>query len=126
MAGVAKRHAVQVSCSVVRRELYLLPETDRRLFAGIDQHVTPALELGATFEVEAGSRSDRETLSLGGRLTAGRKTVRLAFTNDLLGAAGGSERPSRPAGCAQRRGSSRREPRARGAAIPGGLQELER
>ena len=85
MAGVAKRHAVQVSCSVVRRELYLLPETDRRLFAGIDRLVTPALEFGATFEVEAGSRSDRETLSLDGRLTAGPKTVRLAFTNDYWG-----------------------------------------
>ena len=36
MAGVAKRHAVEVSCSVVMREFYLAPETDRQLFAGID------------------------------------------------------------------------------------------
>ena len=36
MAGVAKRHAVEVCCSVVMREFYLLPETDRQLFAGID------------------------------------------------------------------------------------------
>ena len=42
MAGVAKRHAVEVSCPVVIRELYLLPETDRRLFAGIDQNTTGA------------------------------------------------------------------------------------
>ena len=34
MAGVAKRHAVQVGCAVVGRELYLLPEARRRLFAG--------------------------------------------------------------------------------------------
>ena len=40
MAGVAKRHAVQVSCPVVLRELYLLPETERRLFAGISPSVT--------------------------------------------------------------------------------------
>ena len=40
MAGVAKRHAVQVSCPVVLRELYLLPEAERRLFAGIDPSVT--------------------------------------------------------------------------------------
>ena len=42
MAGVARRHAVQVSCPVVMRELYLLPDAQRRLFAGIDQSVTPS------------------------------------------------------------------------------------
>ncbi|MDE0205126.1 MAG: hypothetical protein OXP66_03770, partial [Candidatus Tectomicrobia bacterium] len=36
MAGVARRHAVEVSCLVVAREFYLVPEADRRLFAGID------------------------------------------------------------------------------------------
>ena len=41
MAGVAKRHAVHLSCLVVMREFYLLPETDRRLFAGIDPNVRP-------------------------------------------------------------------------------------
>ena len=40
MAGVAERHAVQVSCSVVGRELYLLPDAERRLFAGINPRVT--------------------------------------------------------------------------------------
>ena len=82
MAGVAKRHAVQVSCPVVMREIYLVPEGERRLFAGIDRQVTPGSELGALFEVEAGSRAEKETLSLNGPLTAGPKTVRLAFTND--------------------------------------------
>ena len=42
VAGVAKRHAVQVGCSVVGRELYLLPDADRRLFAGINPDVTAA------------------------------------------------------------------------------------
>ena len=42
MAGIAKRNAVIVSCPVVMRELYLLPEADRRLFAGIDRYVTEA------------------------------------------------------------------------------------
>ena len=42
MAGVAERHAVEVSCPVVMRELYLLPDAERRLFAGIDQYVTPS------------------------------------------------------------------------------------
>ena len=36
MAGVAKRHAVAVSCPVVMREFYFVSEAQRRLFAGID------------------------------------------------------------------------------------------
>ena len=36
MAGVAELHAAIVSCAVVARELYLLPDAERRLFAGID------------------------------------------------------------------------------------------
>ena len=82
MAGVAKRHAAQVSCPVVMRDFYLVPEAERRLFAGIDRFVTPGLEFGASFEVKAGSGAERETFSLGGELTAGPKTVRLSFTND--------------------------------------------
>ena len=50
MAGVAKRHAVQVSCPIVMRELYLVPEAERRLFAGIDRFVTPGLERGSAGE----------------------------------------------------------------------------
>ena len=34
MAGVARRHAGQVSCPVVMRELYLLPDAKRRLVRG--------------------------------------------------------------------------------------------
>ena len=36
MAAVAKRHAAEVGCSVVLRDFYLLPEWQRRLFAGIE------------------------------------------------------------------------------------------
>ena len=82
MAGVARRHAVQVSCPVVIRDFYLVPDAERRLFAGIDRYVTPGSELDALFEIEARSRSGKETLSLSGALTAGSKTVRFAFTND--------------------------------------------
>ena len=82
MAGVAKRHAAQVSCPVVMRELYLLPAEGRRLFAGIDPYVTPTSEFRAVFEIEAGSRDEKETLSLSGALTAGSKTVSVSFTND--------------------------------------------
>ena len=82
MAGVAKRHAAQVSCPVVMREVYLLPDEERRLFAGIDASLTPVSEFSDTFEVNAVSRSERETLSLEGHLTAGSLTVSLAFLND--------------------------------------------
>ena len=85
MAGVAKRHAVQVSCPVVMREFYLLPDTGRRLFAGIDPSVTPTSEFGASFRVEAESWDERETFSLSGALTAGAKSVRLSFIKNMDG-----------------------------------------
>ena len=40
MAAVANRYAAMVSCPAVLRELYLLPEGSKRLFSGIDKHVT--------------------------------------------------------------------------------------
>ena len=82
MAGVAKRHAARVSCPVVMREVYLLPEEERLLFAGIDPSVTPVSEFSETFEINAASRAERETLSLQGHLTAGAMAVSLAFLND--------------------------------------------
>ena len=85
MAGVAKRHAARMSCPLVMRDFFLMPEAERRLFAGIDRFVTPGLEFGASFEIEAGSGVERETLSLSGPLTAGPKIVRLAFTNAYYG-----------------------------------------
>ena len=85
MAGVAKRHAARMSCQPVMRDFFLVPEAERRLFAGIDRFVTPGLEFGDSFEIEAGSRDEKETISVNGALRAGTKTVRLAFTNDYWG-----------------------------------------
>ena len=82
MAGVAKRHAAEVSCPVIMRELYLLPDADRRLFAGIEPNVTPVTEFSGTFDIAAASRSEMEVLSLEGHLSAGEKTVSFAFLND--------------------------------------------
>ena len=79
MAGVAKRHAAQVSCPVVMREIYLLPDAQRRLFAGIDPYVTPASEFSGVIEIETEDKWD--TFSVHGALTAGQKTVRLTFLN---------------------------------------------
>ena len=82
MAGVAKAHATQMSCPIIMRELYLLPDSERLLFSGIDGDVTPVSEFSASFEIESRSRSRRETLSLNGVLPAGSNTVQLTYTND--------------------------------------------
>ena len=42
MTGVAKRHAARVSCPVVMRDFYLVPDSGRRVFDGIDRNVTNA------------------------------------------------------------------------------------
>ena len=78
MAGVAKSHASHVSCPVVLRELYLLPDAERRLFAGIDVGVSPHFELAGDFPLE----TTRKTVSVRGQLTAGAKSAFLKFPND--------------------------------------------
>ena len=83
MAGVAQRHASAVACPVVMKEIYLLPEEDRRLLGGVDPLVTPAYEFGSVFEIGAPSRDEIETVSLEGPLSAGSATVKLAFLNDF-------------------------------------------
>ena len=45
MAGVANRHAVVVSCLVVMRELYLVPDEERRLLTGVDKDLTEAVAI---------------------------------------------------------------------------------
>ena len=92
MAGVAKRHAVRTSCSVVMRELYLLPDEGRRLLGGLDRSARPDLDLGAAFDIRAGSGQERETLSLEGSLPRGSTTVRLSYTNDWWGGSSAQDR----------------------------------
>ena len=72
MAGVAKRHAAEVACPVVMRELYLLPDTERRLFDGIRR-----TETGAT-AVKAKLVELHDTL-LGVRVTADSAEVEAAY-----------------------------------------------
>ena len=85
MAGVAKAHATQMSCPIVMRELFLLPDSERLLFSGIDLTVTPAMELTATFDITSPAPERRETHSVSGSLTAGPKNVRLSYANDYWG-----------------------------------------
>ena len=126
MAGVARRHAVQVSCPVVMRELFLLPEAKRQLFAGIDRDVTPGREFGQSFEVEADTWDDRETFSLDGTLADGSYIVRLAFTNDYWEPNADSGRLYRPGGRARFRGPGRGQPRSRRNRTVGRLRRCGR
>ena len=80
MAGVAQRYAVKTSWSAVLREFFLLQDEGRKLFAGIDKNVTPSLDYGTSFEIEA--EENWETLSAEVSLPEGSSTVRLNFTND--------------------------------------------
>ena len=82
MAAVAKTHATQMSCPIIMREFYLLTDSERLLFSGIDGDVTPVSELSVSLEIESRSGAEKETLSVSGPLTAGPKTVRLTYTND--------------------------------------------
>ena len=83
MAGVAQSHALQSSYPVVMRELYLLAEERRRLFADVDITVTPTFEFGETFSIENDSWTDTGLLSVIGRLNAGSITVSMTFLNDF-------------------------------------------
>ena len=83
MASVARTHATESSCPIVFREFYLLPEENRRLFAGIHKNVSPVSEMGDSFSIEADSFDDRETLGLSGHLSAGTNTAWLSFPNDF-------------------------------------------
>ena len=90
MAGVAKRHAVRTSCPVVLRELYLLPDEDRKLFGGFDRNVAPSQSYGSSFEIE--NEDHWKTYSLEGLLPAGSSTVRLSFVNDWRDESSGRDR----------------------------------
>ena len=82
MAGVAQSHALQSSYPIVMRELYLLPEEQRRLFADVDITVTPTFEFGETFAIENDSWTNDGLLSVSGRLNEGSITVSMTFLND--------------------------------------------
>ena len=82
MAAVAQSHAAEVSCPIVRREFFFWEDEDRLLFDGVDKFNTPVSESYGQFEVTAETWDTRQTFSIEVPLTAGSKTVRLAFTNN--------------------------------------------
>ena len=81
MAAVAQSHAIESSCPVVMREFYVLSTGERRLFRDIDTGITPVIEFSSAFEVEASSEFEKQTLSVGGPLSAGAQNAKLTFTN---------------------------------------------
>lgn len=82
MAGVAQSHAIESSCPIVMRELFLLQDEDRRLFKGFDRNTTPTQEFGEVFEIEGASRAEIETFTVEGNLRKGEVLVKLAYLND--------------------------------------------
>ena len=83
MAAVAQRHAIEISCPVVQREFYLMPENQRRLFRGIDRSTTPVSEAFLATDVTAQSWAAPQTVSVPVSLAPGTNAVNLAFTNDF-------------------------------------------
>ncbi|MCY4563989.1 MAG: DUF1588 domain-containing protein [Gammaproteobacteria bacterium] len=82
MAGVVQSHALESSCPIVMKELYLLPDAERKLFSGFDASMAPTFEFGDSFAIEPDSPRDTATLGLRGRMYAGEKTVSISFVND--------------------------------------------
>ena len=83
MAGVAYSHALQSSHPIVMRELFLLPDDDRLLFAGVHKNLSPVTEFGDIFEITGANRLEIETLRLEGTLAAGSISISFAFLNDF-------------------------------------------
>ena len=105
MAGVAQSHTIKSSCPIVMKEIYLLPEADRRLFGGVDTSLTPTFESGRTFQIQGADWRSKESLSLRGRLAVGEREVSISFLNDFWDETDGrQERPTRPVGTDQLRG----------------------
>ena len=88
MAAVAQNHATQVSCPIVRREFLLWPDEKRRLFGGIDEHVTPVSDKTVSFEITVEDWKAPQTVSFQVALNPGSRTIRLSFTNDYWGGEG--------------------------------------
>ena len=83
MAGVAKTHAVEVSCPVIMREMYLLEDEDRYLFSGLDKWISPSYEFGSKFEITGDSNENVQTISISGQMPVGGGTLVMAFLNDF-------------------------------------------
>jgi hypothetical protein len=83
MANVAERQAVTMACSSVVADFFRT-DTERVIFDGIDQNITPATEFVDEFEVSASSAGSRETLVATGTLSEGKKTVIVSFLNDFF------------------------------------------
>ena len=92
MAGVARSHAAESSCPIVLRDFYLLQDRDRWLFDGIGRSAYPTMEFGAAREIGASSHTEAETLSVGGHLSEGPKTVTITFVNDFSDEETGDDR----------------------------------
>lgn len=83
MAGVAQTHALEVSCPIVQRDFYMLPDGERHLFDGSDLQQSPVTEVADEFEVTGTSRGTRQAFTLSATVAAGDATLRVDFLNDF-------------------------------------------
>ena len=92
MASVAKSHAIELSCPIVLRDMFLVRDGERLLFNGADHSVYPTSEFSLQTEVTAESYERRAAKLLSGPLTAGKVSVNMYFTNDYWGGSAETDR----------------------------------
>ena len=77
MAGVAKSHATEMSCPIVLRELYILPDEERRIFKGVDLETTPVSEFSELFDVLRTNETKNVVFEFSGILKTGKIYVNI-------------------------------------------------
>ena len=80
MASVAQSHALEMSCPITYRELYLLDDGNRNLLSGIDLWDAPTQTIGQQFSI---GLQESETLELDGTISEGSSEISLQYVNDV-------------------------------------------
>lgn len=81
MANVAEKQAVSMACPAVVLD-FARPDSERLIFQGLEDTITPATEFLASFDVLPDEFDAQQTYNASGSLGAGQKGVLIRFTND--------------------------------------------
>ncbi len=82
MTNVAEKQAVSMACPAVVVD-FARPDTQRLLFAGMNQAFTPATEASEQHEVEPANFEARAQYETSAAIASGSKEVTVSFTNDF-------------------------------------------
>jgi hypothetical protein len=82
MSNVVAAMAAESACPITTNEL-LMPDSSRRLFAGLDPNDSPVTEVVEQFSVTVEGYSQRKDYNLDVDLSAGSKRIRVDFLNDF-------------------------------------------